>query len=43
MPELAGIEYVLKTRATDARPAVAALEDLIQEMASKATSCRLRR
>lgn len=33
MPRLPEIEYVLKTRASDARPAVSALGDLIQETA----------
>jgi DNA-binding transcriptional LysR family regulator len=32
MPKLPEIEYVLKTRASDARPAVSALANLIQEM-----------
>jgi DNA-binding transcriptional LysR family regulator len=35
MPRLPEIEYVLKTRASDARPAVSALGNLVQEMAAK--------
>jgi DNA-binding transcriptional LysR family regulator len=38
MPRLPEIEYVLKTRESDARPAVSALGNLVQEMAAKAIS-----
>jgi DNA-binding transcriptional LysR family regulator len=38
MPRLPEIEYVLKMREPDARPAVSALGNLIQEMATKAIS-----
>ena len=36
MPSLPEAEYVLKTREADARPAVSALGNLVQEMAAKA-------
>jgi DNA-binding transcriptional LysR family regulator len=35
MPRLPEIEYVLKTRASDSRPAVSALGNVVQEMAAK--------
>jgi DNA-binding transcriptional LysR family regulator len=35
MPRLPEIEYVLKTRESDSRPAVSALANLVQEMAAK--------
>jgi DNA-binding transcriptional LysR family regulator len=38
MPRLPEIEYVLKARESDARPAVSALGNLVQEMAAKAIS-----
>jgi DNA-binding transcriptional LysR family regulator len=38
MPRLPEIEYVLKTRESDARPAVSALGNLVQEIAAKAIS-----
>jgi DNA-binding transcriptional LysR family regulator len=38
MPRLPEIEYVLKTRESDARPAVSALGNLVQEMAAKAVA-----
>ena len=38
MPRLADIEYVVRTRETDARPTVSALASLIQQMAVKAVS-----
>jgi DNA-binding transcriptional LysR family regulator len=38
MPRLPAIEYVLKTRESDARPAVSALGNLVQEVAAKAIS-----
>jgi hypothetical protein len=38
MPKLPEIEFVLQTRETDTRPVVAALGNLIQEMAAKSSS-----
>lgn len=38
MPKLPEIEFILQTRETDGRPAVAALRNLIQEMAAKSIS-----
>jgi DNA-binding transcriptional LysR family regulator len=38
MPRLPEIEYVLKVRESDGRPAVSALGDLVQEMAAKTIS-----
>ncbi|MFZ0589289.1 MAG: LysR family transcriptional regulator [Bryobacteraceae bacterium] len=38
MPRLPEIEYVLKTRESDARPAVSALGNCVQEIAAKAIS-----
>jgi hypothetical protein len=35
MPRLPEIEYVLKTKASDARPAVSALGNLVQGMATE--------
>ncbi len=40
MPVLPEVEYVLHVRTSDARPAVSALGNLVQEMAAKAISTR---
>jgi len=43
MPRLPEIEYVLKTRASDARPAVSALGNLVQEIAANYNTERSQR